>query len=90
MAKKKKKQYKVPDLNDYANMEFNPFVRDQETHDKLNAEYDPATIDHRRRSDKWLEREKAREALAKRLGVEQKVDLTPANEILQEIKELDE
>lgn len=83
MAKKKKKVvYKIPDLCDYANMGFNPFVQDQETLDKLNNEYDPATLEHRRRLAKWKEREKERAALAKKLGVTTEIKLTPASEIL--------
>lgn len=85
MAKKNKVKYKVHDLCDYANMGFNPFVQDQETIDKLNEEYDPATLEHRRRLKKWKEREKERAALAKRLGVTQVAKLTPAQEILDEL-----
>ncbi len=86
--RKKKKQYKAPDLVDYQGMGFNPFVNDQDTIDKLNDEYDPATVDIRRRKNKWLDRERERAKLAEKLGVEQKVKLTPATEILDEIKHL--
>lgn len=81
MARKKHK-YKVHDLCDYANMGFNPFVQDQDTLDKLNREYDPATIEHRRRLQKWQQREKERAELAKKLGVTQEIKLTPPSEIL--------
>lgn len=90
MAKKKHK-YKIPDITDYETLEYNPFVFDQDTFNKLNnTHYDVSMIDHRKRMDEWKKREDERAALAKRLGVtpEQMPKLTPAHEILEQLKML--
>ena len=66
---------------------FNPYVFDEGTYHKLNyTHYDPSNVDHRRRINKWKEKEKDRAKLAKALGVNYSPTLTPATEILKQLK----
>lgn len=85
MAKvpKKRMKYKQPDILDYEKLSFNPFVQTAETLAKIDAQdYDPCFGPHRARLQKWVQREKDRAELAKRLGVVENVQLTPAEEVL--------
>ena len=66
---------------------FNPYVCDQDTHYKLNqSHYSPDNVDHRKRINKWKERENDRAKMAERLGVKYTPALTPASDILQQIE----
>lgn len=85
-GKKVKASGKMPDLCDYANMDYNPFIPTQETYEKLNSEYAMETIDHRNRMAKWKAREDARAALAASLGVTFSPKLTPVDEILKDLE----
>lgn len=83
---KRKMKYKAPDLVDYKNLGFNPFVNSQDVYDKLNdTHYDVSQADHRRRINRWKERENERNELAKRLGTTYQPKLTPVDEILSKL-----
>lgn len=81
----KKVVNKAPDLFDYHNAPFNPFVPDAETFQKLNEGFDLAAVDHRKRLKKVMEREEARKKMAEELGVTFVPILTPAKEILDQL-----
>ena len=49
MAPKPQKKKKIRDTVNYSSLDFNPLILDQSTLDKLNDDYDPALVDHRRR-----------------------------------------
>ena len=92
MAKGKRRtkvKYKAPDLFDYQNSSFNPFVPDPETYKRLMDDYDVAAVDHRNRLKKVMEREAARRKLAEQLGVTFVPTLTPTKEILDKLDSLD-
>ena len=70
---------------------YNPYITDQETFDKLNGntpgiDYDIGALDHRKRLDKWKERERLREQKASELGIDYKPNLTPVKNILKNKK----
>ena len=81
----KKVEYKAPDLFDYQNTPFNPFVPDAETYKQLLDSYDVAAVDHRKRLKKVMEREEARKKMAEELGVTFVPVLTPSKEILDQL-----
>lgn len=83
--RQKKVVNKAPDLFDYQNAPFNPFVPDVETYNKLNENYDVADVDHRKRLKKVMEREEARRKMAEELGVTFVPVLTPAKDILDQL-----
>lgn len=86
MAPKPQKKKKIRDTVNYSSLDFNPLILDQSTLDKLNDDYDPALVDHRRRLAKWEDKNAEREELAKALGVTDKVKLRSPIEILNEYK----
>jgi len=86
MPAKPQKKKKIRDTTDYTKLDFNPLIYDQSTYDKLNEEYDPTLVDHRRRLEKWKSSNAERDKLANELNVEYKPNLTPVSEILKGLK----
>ena len=87
MPVKPQKKKKLPDRTSYVDLNFNPLILDQSTYDKLNDDYDPSMVDHRKRLAEWKKKEQERKELAEGLGVQYTPPtLKSPEEILKEYK----
>lgn len=78
------KKKKIRDIVNYGALSFNPFIMDDSIAERLNGDdFDITLVDHRRRHQLRLEKQREREELARSLGVDYKPKLTPIEEILQ-------